>query len=143
MKNSSSAENTAASKIGIASFSRYDNSDATIAILVVVVVGKLSTLRAILTARFRDTSPLEECLCSFARHQGSHSQIINFSVLSEYEEVFCWRHIGFFNQAMTHIGLMVFMLTLLDNTLCLAAVEVLSRTAYNCSPRISSVSNNA
>ena len=33
LKNSSSAENTAASKIGIASFSRYDNSDATIAIL--------------------------------------------------------------------------------------------------------------
>ena len=107
-------------------------------------VGKLSTLRAILTARFRDVLPLEECLCSLTRHQGSHSRIINFSVLSEYEEVVCWRHIGFFlNQTMTHIGLMVFMLTLLDNTLCLAAIEVLSRKAYNCSPRISSVSNNA
>ena len=49
----------------------------------------------------------------------------------------------FLNQTMTHIGPMVFMLTLLDNTLCLAAIEVLSRKAYNCSPRISSVSNNA
>ena len=33
-------------------------------------------------------------------------------------QVFC-------NQNMTHIGLMVFMLTLLDNTLCVAAIEVL------------------
>ena len=42
-----------------------------------------------------------------------------------------------------HIGLMVFMLTLLDNTVCIAGIEALSRKAYNCSPRISSVSNNA
>ena len=33
LKNSSSAENTAASKIGMASFSYYGNSDATFAIL--------------------------------------------------------------------------------------------------------------
>ena len=33
LKNSSSAENTAASKIGMASFSCYENSDATFAIL--------------------------------------------------------------------------------------------------------------
>ena len=38
---------------------------------------------------------------------------------------------------------MVFMLTLLDNTLCIAAIEALSRKAYDYSPRISSVSNNA
>ena len=43
---------------------------------------------------------------------------------------------------MTHIGLMVFMLTLLDNTVCIAAIEALSRKAYHCSPRISAVSNN-
>ena len=44
---------------------------------------------------------------------------------------------------MTHIDLMVFMLTLLDNTVCIAAIEALSRKAYDCSPRIFSVSNNA
>ena len=132
----------------MASFSCNDNSDTVIVILefwlqaILLCVGQLSNSRTILTACFPDVLPLDECLFFYTSSgvPQSNNQFLPFK--SEYGEVSFGDIFFFLNQAMTHIGLM-FMLTLLANTFCIADIEVLSPKAYHCSPRISAVSNNA